>query len=1046
MSTASATRATKIVPRLPISPEKGNEILGFMLGALVLLLFGSLLSYHPADPSWLHQTLDQDGDRVRNFVGPFGAQIAAFCFSVLGLVSFLLPVLLALEAWARLTHRGRSDVAGRNLGIAFILFTLPALLQLTLGAMSWRGAAVDAGGALGKVLSGALASKLNFGGAFVVLAAVLMVAGTLVAQSTLKDVFGVWREQGAGVWRRGLLAWAQRDKRRKERSRTQRVWDHQKTRLQEDRRRGERRRPDPFALPPESEEPELSPILTAPQHRSPRVVRRGFDYEDSGIIEPLPVREEAKPIFETVEDAAPRRSDTPVRVTEKKGPGGFAVRRVRPTSSTPSEPVAEAPSTSLRASGGFRPAAGAPAPSAVGAGSPTAPAARAKTLQPFDPPPSDELLPPPELGALPDTPVEKQVPSIVTPRSPRPETTSPAPSPPLERSEGAANAGSTPSVVGASPVQAPSAPPPATSQPSAAQPSAAQPAAPQPSAPQPAPAAPVQRAPKPPLIQRKPGAPPATTPPAGTGMLKPVSAEPVPGSLPTAPAAPVQEDLGLAMDLPELPPVNLLTTEKPTRHTDEAGLVQRGEIIHEACKHFGVSGEIAGIGPGPVITVFEFQPAPGVKVSKVVNLQDDLALALKADSVRIDRIAGRSTMGMEVPNQKRSIIHLGQLLSEEPFRKAKSVLTMALGVDIHGRPVYFDLATMPHLLVAGATGAGKSVGLQSMITSILYKANKDEVKFIFIDPKRVELGVYSDIPHLKTEVVVEPKKAANALRWAVSEMERRYRLLAEVHVRSIDIYNRAIRDPEERRRLTLEEGKSEFDAADIKPLPYYVIIIDELADLMMVASSEVETSIARLAQMARAVGIHLIVATQRPSVDVLTGTIKANFPCRLAFATATRHDSRTILDQVGAEKLLGKGDALFMPPGTSRIMRLHGAYISEQETAALIRWLRKRGKPDLDPDVVKPPEDEASSTSGGGGGDADPLFEDAARLVVRERQGSASFLQRRMRVGFSRAARLIDMLEADGILGPAQGSKPRDVLVPVDFFEEIEGHKGAVEE
>lgn len=529
-------------------------------------------------------------------------------------------------------------------------------------------------------------------------------------------------------------------------------------------------------------------------------------------------------------------------------------------------------------------------------------------------------------------------------------------------------------------------------------------------------------------------------------MLRPVSAETVPGSLPTAPD-PVQEDLGLAVALPELPPVNLLSTEKPTRHTDEAGLVKRGEIIQEACKHFGVAGEIAGIGPGPVITVFEFQPAPGVKVSKVVNLQDDLALALKADSVRIDRIAGRSTMGMEVPNQKRSIIHLGQLLAEEPFRKAKSVLTMALGVDIHGRPVYFDLATMPHLLVAGATGAGKSVGLQSMITSILYKANKDEVKFIFIDPKRVELGVYSDIPHLKTEVVVEPKKAANALRWAVSEMERRYRLLAEVHVRSIDIYNRAIRDPEERRRLTLEEGKSEFDAADIKPLPYYVIIIDELADLMMVASSEVETSIARLAQMARAVGIHLIVATQRPSVDVLTGTIKANFPCRLAFATATRHDSRTILDQVGAEKLLGKGDALFMPPGTSRIMRLHGAYISEQETASLIRWLRKRGKPDLDPDVVKPPEDEAAS-SGGGGGDssADPLFEDAARLVVRERQGSASFLQRRMRVGFSRAARLIDMLEADGILGPPQGSKPRDVLVPPDFFDEIESHKGAVED
>ena len=281
---------------------------------------------------------------------------------------------------------------------------------------------------------------------------------------------------------------------------------------------------------------------------------------------------------------------------------------------------------------------------------------------------------------------------------------------------------------------------------------------------------------------------------------------------------------------------------------------------------------------------------------------------------------------------------------------------MALGTDIHGEPYYADLATMPHLLVAGATGAGKSVGLQSMITSILYKATRDEVQFIFIDPKRIELGVYADIPHLKCEVVVDPKKAANALRWAVAEMERRYRLLAEVHVRSIAYYNRAIQDPRGAgAAVAVRGGDGPFTAADLKPLPYYVVVIDELADLMMVSSSEVETSIARLAQMARAVGIHLIVATQRPSVDVLTGTIKANFPCRISFATASRHDSRTILDQVGSEKLLGKGDMLMMPPGRSRIMRLHGAYISEQETAALVRWLKKQGKPELDPDVLRAP-------------------------------------------------------------------------------------------
>ncbi|HET9228565.1 MAG TPA: DNA translocase FtsK, partial [Thermoanaerobaculia bacterium] len=425
---------------------------------------------------------------------------------------------------------------------------------------------------------------------------------------------------------------------------------------------------------------------------------------------------------------------------------------------------------------------------------------------------------------------------------------------------------------------------------------------------------------------------------------------------------------------------------------------------------------------------------------------DDLALALRAESVRIDRMPGRSTLGIEVPNKDRAVIRLGSLLADERFRKSPSVLTMALGTDINGEPYYADLATMPHLLVAGATGAGKSVGLQSMITSILYKATRDEVQFIFIDPKRIELGVYADIPHLKCEVVVDPKKAANALRWAVAEMERRYRLLAEVHVRSIAYYNRAIQDPSVQERLSLTEGgESAFTAADLKPLPYYVVIIDELADLMMVASSDVETSIARLAQMARAVGIHLIIATQRPSVDVLTGTIKANFPCRISFATASRHDSRTILDQVGSEKLLGKGDMLMMPPGSSRIMRLHGAYISEQETAALIRWLKKQGKPDLDPDVLRASENEGGGPGGDGDND-DELYEEAAKLVVTERQASASFLQRRMRVGFSRAARLIDMMEREGLLGPAQGSKPREVLVRPDYFQEIGDARVGVEE
>ncbi|HMB54313.1 MAG TPA: DNA translocase FtsK [Thermoanaerobaculia bacterium] len=494
-----------------------------------------------------------------------------------------------------------------------------------------------------------------------------------------------------------------------------------------------------------------------------------------------------------------------------------------------------------------------------------------------------------------------------------------------------------------------------------------------------------------------------------------------------------------------LPPVNLLQIGGSEKSYDEDELVRLGERIKSRFAEFGVEGTIEAINPGPVITVYEFQPAPGVKVSQIVNLQDDLALSLEAESVRIDRIPGRSTLGVEVPNRERSIIRLGDMLADGRFAKAPSHLTLALGRDMQGEPLYADLATMPHLLVAGATGAGKSVGLQSMITSILYRAKMDEVKFIFIDPKRIELGVYADIPHLAAEVVVEPKMAANALQRMVKEMEDRYRLLAEVHVRSIAYYNRAIRDPEVRSRLSLnndDDGGTSVE--DLKPLPYYVIIIDELADLMMVASSEVETAIARLAQMARAVGIHLIVATQRPSVDVLTGTIKANFPCRIAYATATRHDSRTILDQVGAEKLLGKGDMLFMPPGTSRIQRLHGAYVSEQETAALVRWLKKnQGKPDYDPTLLEPLE--TSSASGDVDGADDELYDEAVRLVVSEGMGSASFLQRRLRVGFSRASRLIDIMERDGILGPPQGSKPRDVLVSADFFDEMDYAKRGVE-
>jgi DNA segregation ATPase FtsK/SpoIIIE, S-DNA-T family len=759
---------------------------------VLALLFGaSFLSYHPEDPSFLLESTRELGPR--NWIGPVGAELAALAFGFLGVSALLAPWLLAVAAWRRLRKMTAERVVGRGLGGVLVLATLPGLLQLALGRISWRGVEIPSGGGLGTFLAGGLEGALGLAGALFVLLGAVVIGFTLLVQSTLGELLAAWRLRLQQLFERIALSWS----RRRERQHKDKA----------------RRR-----------------VLTKHLERA---------------------REERETAAEPASSADPARVDLPLRVVEKPGKGSFSVRRVK------GEPAAAA--------------------------APAAPPAAAKP--------------------------QREMPFA----------------------EAAAQAGA-------------------------------------------------------------------------------------------------------------LPPVNLLSVEGLVSAVNENDLVRMGETIRERCAEFGVEGTVEGISPGPVITVFEFQPAPGVKVSQIVNLQDDLALALKAEAIRIDRIPGRSTLGIEVPNRDRSLIRLGNLLSRERFQRSPSVLTMALGTDIRGEPFYADLATMPHLLVAGATGAGKSVGLQSMITSLLYKARRDEVQFIFIDPKRIELGVYADIPHLKAEVVVEPRKAANALRWAVAEMERRYRLLAELHVRGIEFYNRAIADPKVRQRLALSDTET-FSDEDLKPLPYYVVVIDELADLMMVASAEVESSIARLAQMARAVGIHLIVATQRPSVDILTGTIKANFPCRIAFATASRHDSRTILDQIGSEKLLGKGDMLFMPQGSSRLRRLHGAYISEQETAGLVRWLKKQGPPELDPQVLAPPVDTGRGGNGRGGDDDDELFDEAARLVVAEQQASASFLQRRLRVGFSRAGRLIDIMEREGLLGPSQGSKAREILVKPDYFEELDRSK-----
>jgi S-DNA-T family DNA segregation ATPase FtsK/SpoIIIE len=479
-----------------------------------------------------------------------------------------------------------------------------------------------------------------------------------------------------------------------------------------------------------------------------------------------------------------------------------------------------------------------------------------------------------------------------------------------------------------------------------------------------------------------------------------------------------------------LPPVSLLDAPKAERKIDERELMESARHLEEKCREFSVEGQVAQIHPGPVVTTFEFKPEAGVKYSKITGLADDLCLAMQAESVLIDRIPGKSTVGIQIPNPNREAISLRELLESDAYQRSSSKLTLALGKTIHGEPYVTDLATMPHLLIAGSTGTGKSVGLNAMLTSILYRATPDDVRLIMIDPKRLELGMYEEIPHLLTPVVVDPKKAANALRWAVREMEERYKTLAAEGVRNIDQYNRNV-------RVVLQERgvAAAADPEAPKPLPFVVVVIDELADLMMVASNEVEESIARLAQMARAVGIHLILATQRPSVDVITGLIKANLPSRISFRVSSKIDSRTILDANGAEQLLGRGDMLFMPPASSRCIRLHGPYISEQESARLASFLRKQGKPVFD-DSITAEDDKAGP--GAIEFEKDDLYDEAARIVVSTGQVSISYLQRKLRIGFSRAARLVDMMEAEGLVSPGAGGKPREVLVDRGYFEEVD--------
>ncbi|WP_420237079.1 DNA translocase FtsK [Telmatobacter bradus] len=481
----------------------------------------------------------------------------------------------------------------------------------------------------------------------------------------------------------------------------------------------------------------------------------------------------------------------------------------------------------------------------------------------------------------------------------------------------------------------------------------------------------------------------------------------------------------------KLPPSTLLYEGEGPQSIREEALREEAKTLEDKCAEFDVRGRVVQINPGPMVTTYEFKPEAGVKYSRVTGLSDDLCLAMRAESILIERMAGKSTVGIQVPNHERETIHLRSIIESETFAKAKSLLTLSMGKDINGRIVTADLASMPHVLIAGSTGSGKSVAINAMIMSLLFRTTPQQVRLILVDPKRVELGMYEGVPHLFTPIITEPKLAANALRNAVREMERRLKLLASRSVRNIDQYNKLY----EGSAMSLFEG----DEQDEGPLPFIVIIIDELADLMMLDRANVEESITRLAQMARAVGIHLVLATQRPSVDVITGLIKANVPTRISFRLATKVDSRTILDTNGAESLLGRGDMLFLPPGTSRLVRLHAPYVSEKETASVVGFWKAQGEADYMEGFLESPKDEHGNPEGTSTNedDNDPLFDDAVRLVFEFGKASTSLLQRRLRVGYGRAAHLVDMMERDGLVGPADGSRPRELLKSPGWLHEV---------
>jgi len=904
--------------RIVLTPTRSrplNVFLGLVLLLVSALLFLSLATYHPTDPSLNTVTTEA----ARNWVGPIGANLSDLLLQSLGLTAFLLPLWIGGLGWTWMQSRPGGSPWLRGMGTVLALAFLPAAFGMLPWHWRWmHGAPVE--GVIGGQMAGLLVGYLNIQGAWLV-AGALAAAGVYFASAvsfeTIKDAFvGRWIQlrEMPDRWQNWREERAEQKAERLAAQETEPAAQMEMAEQEADAAYAPRRSLFSFFRRRESEPAAADVIDEIPACQRTIQSEASAEGEEQIPISPAPARRRS--IWERApEEVAPETEApaiAPMPVAEPEIPvlpiqPRFTEARIADAVPAPVQ-FAEARSDEAR-----------PVPS-----DPHAAAALWSSASGYQPQPKSVNY------------------DLLRTQTQRKEEAEIAEKPRFE--------------------------------------------------------------------------------PLGTGEI--AIHERADTAVRTATVAPKNVS-GF-----KLPPTTLLHAGSGPQTIRESELREEAKVLVEKCGEFDVRGQVVQINPGPMVTTYEFKPEAGVKYSRVTGLADDLCLAMRAESILIERMAGKSTVGIQVPNHDRETIHLRDVLESETFAKSKTRLTIAMGKDINGRIVTADLASMPHVLIAGSTGSGKSVAINAMIMSLLYRTTPSQVRLILVDPKRVELGMYEGVPHLFTPIITEPKLAANALRNAVREMERRLKLLASRSVRNIDQYNKLF---EGAMPSLFEESEDE------QPLPYIVIIIDELADLMMLDRANVEESITRLAQMARAVGIHLVLATQRPSVDVITGLIKANVPTRISFRLATKVDSRTILDTNGAEALLGRGDMLFLPPGTSRLMRLHAPYVSEKETAAVVDFWKAQGQAEYVEGFLESPKDERAGVEGSNSDpdENDPLFDDAVKLVFEFGKASTSLLQRRLRIGYGRAAHLIDLMERDGLVGPADGSRPRELLKSPGWLHEV---------